>query len=322
MPTFTAPALHTTIDRAIYESQLNSNFSKINTAFISLQNIIPTIAGAGLQPSNLLWVERAILPDGVLGTDGFTPVFTMSTDGDTLSLDVTHPGEAATSAAIMQSVYHRATTVKTVDLTSLTTTSDETIEISIGLLSAGAPSLEIVVGENVTDFDSDLILYTFDLTVSGGTFWQATNLRRVADVLMDRESWTKIWDGGETINFQNPGSLGQSVGLLPGSFVAPYDCQVVEAHFDLGTAAGSGETITAELVSSDNLTDGNILASTASWASPASGVLLRLGLTPNVLVSKGSRIQCNLTVADDSTDSVGGDLNVTVLIRRIYHEIR
>lgn len=112
------------------------------------------------------------------------------------------------------------------------------------------------------------------------------------------------------------------IGLLPGGFIAPYDCQIVEAHFDLGTTPVGGETVTVELVSSDNLTDGNVLASSASWVSPASGVLLRSGLTPNVLVSKGSKIQCNLLVADGSTDSTGGDLNVTVLIDRIYHEIR
>lgn len=207
MATFNAPALFTVVDRTIYESQINQNFAKIQTALNSLQNIIPSVTGAGLQPSNLNWVERAILPDGVLGTEGFTPVFSSGTDGDE-TLQITHPGEASTSAAIMQSVFHRSTTVKTVDLTALTSAANETIEVAIGVKSAGAPVLEILVSENNTDYDADLILYTFDLTVTGGSFWRATNLRRVADILMDRESWNKLWTHGAAINFNITGSLG------------------------------------------------------------------------------------------------------------------
>jgi hypothetical protein len=321
MPTFNSPALHTTVSRTLYESQINENFQKIQSALDALQNIIPSVSGAGLQPSNLLWVDKSIAPDGVLGTQAFTPSFDDNTDGVT-SVTITHPDQAESTATV-QSVFHRMTSEASFSLTGFIPAADGSMTIAIGLKSLGAPAVEVVVEELITDATYDLLVWTFDLIKISNTLY-ATNLRRQADVLMNRESWLKQWTLGSVININVEGQLSSAVGNISFGFVAPYNLKVMEAQFHLGQPPAAGQTVEVQLVNEDDATDAGILDGTATWAPGVSGTVEISGMSPETIVSKGSKVYLEILQADATTDEpdAAGDLTVTVLVERVYHEVR
>ena len=134
---FTAPDLITGLSTSAFRTQLNSNFTAIENAFIQIQNELPAIIGNQSFAANLTWVERAIRSEGVIGSDAFAVSF--NTDTDTFNISHNSPG--GYSSCVISSRYHHTNTSYSKTLSDLCT-GDGTYTLIFGIKTLGAPLLE------------------------------------------------------------------------------------------------------------------------------------------------------------------------------------
>lgn len=314
---FQAPSLTTTIGRTTYESEINSNFEAIQTAFNSLQNELASGGGGGGSSGNLQFSDLALGESGVLGVEGWLLSFSTDTDGDpsiTVSHSATRDGY---SYCVISGLLHRSNVSITQDLSDLVPSADGTYRIVVGVNSIGVPSIEYVVehAEDESDQSSDLALWSFDLIKAGST-WSWANLRREARLLMDQSAWTALWTRPDTIVLNYSGPI-ETTGDSGVGFVMPYDGIIEGGYFRLRTAAQGTVTIRLRL---DNTDEDNVLSGDATWSTGESGVKTVAGKTERQQVSEGEYVVVDVISADSGTDAAR-DLSVTVSIRKVEHDL-
>ncbi|UCG53575.1 MAG: hypothetical protein JSW58_08455 [Candidatus Latescibacterota bacterium] len=310
---FTAPSLVTEIDGTNYEYEINLNFRRLQTALTQIQNELGVTIG-NAAPSNLLLVDLLLgrADEGMLGTSGWALSFQDSTDG--LSVVITHPTNDA-SYCVINGLLHKSEAGLTYGIENALPGGDGVYRVVVGVTSLGAPAVEYVIenAEGATDESADLTLWSFDAVVSSGIVTDVRNLRRETTVLADRSAWDNIYGHGETLSFGVEGALGGSPANLQPGIIVPWDCEIVQAYFNLGTAPASGLTVKLR----KDETDEDVLASTVSWSAAETGVKSAAGTDPTTLVAAGTFLQAEMTAADASA----ADLSVTVEVRRIHHAL-
>ncbi len=319
---FKAPSLVTVVSSVNYQAQIDSNFSAIDLALIQIQNSLDVAKPTAGAVSKLSWIDHSVDPDGVFGVDSFELVF--SSDEDFLT--VQHPSNG--SGAIVDRVLFSTTAAFTRDLSTVVS-SDGTFRIAVGIQTVGAPGLNIIVTESAgdtgdADANIDLLLYDFDLTKASDVF-TVTNIRRRADILMNRDAFVKAIGQEIPLSLHIPGALPSTVGLLDEGMISPWDCEVIRAFMRLRVAptdsAVTDPTVRLELFSNIADTDGELVVGFAEWLDTEDGQTRTLeGFLETKQLLAGDFIGVNQIEAD--SDGTAADLTVTLLLKRIYHEIR
>jgi len=295
---FTAPTLTTSLTTTGYASELNTNFSSINTAFQQIQTELggsfggtPSLTGS----TNFGHLFKLIDPGtqgpsrptgGVVGEDAFNVAF--STDHETMT--ISHPSLAGEShcafiEAGTQVRWYTSSDASTTTLTSLVSV-DGTYDICVGVSSVGSPNLEYVVAKvppTGTDYEEagmDLLLYTFKYTKASSTY-TVSQLRREAPVLPAADAFKRVYEFEHplTINLQDPLAWSynnvtpkmNTEGFVPtvGGFIIPWDCEVTKAYVMCETTGSQTVTDGYRLdlfkgqhqdgISTPNIDDGQIL---------------------------------------------------------------
>lgn len=319
---FEAPTLVTVIDPVNYQTQLDSNFTSIDLALIQIQNELDVAKPSAGGVSKVSWLDHTLNPDGVFGVDSFELVF--SSDDDFLTIQ--HPANG--SGAIFDNVLFNTTKAFTSDLSAVVT-SDGTFRVVVGIQTVGAPNLNIIVSQSDgdtgdADANIDLVIYDFDVTKAGDVYTVA-NIRRRAAILINRDAFVKAIGQEIPLTLHIPGALPSTVGNLDEGMIIPWDCEVVRAFMRLRVAptdsAVTDPTVRLELFSNVADTDGEIATGFAEWLDTEDGQTRTLEgfLEPKQLIA-GDFIGVNQIEAD--SDGAAADLTVTLLLKRIYHEIR
>ena len=319
---FEAPTLVVVIDPVNYQTQLDNNFTAIDLALIQIQNELNVAKPSAGGVSKISWLDHTLNPDGVFGVDSFEMVF--SSDDDFLTIQ--HPVNG--SGAIVDSVLFNVTAAFTSDLSTVVT-SDGTFRVAVGLQVSGAPNASIIVSQSDgdtgdADANIDLVLYDFDVTKASDVF-TVTNIRRRADILMNRDAFVKAIGQEIPLSLHIPGALPSIVGALDEGMIIPWDCEVIRAFMRLRVAptdsAVTDPTVRLELFSNASNTEGEIVTGFAEWLDTEDGATRTLEgfLEPKQLIA-GDFIGVNQFEAD--SDGAAADLTVTLLLKRIYHEIR
>jgi len=319
---FEAPTLVIVIDPVNYQSQLDNNFSAIDLALVQIQNELDVAKPSAGGVSKVSWLDHTLNPDGVFGVDSFEMVF--SSDDDFLTIQ--HPANG--SGAIVDSVLFNVTKAFTSDLSAVVT-SDGTFRVAVGLQTVGAPNANIIVSQNVGDTDDedaniDLVLYDFDVTKSGAVF-TVTNIRRRAAILMNRDAFVKAIGQEIPLTLQISGALPSVVGILDEGMIIPWDCEVVRAFIRMRVAptdsAVTDPTLRIELFANESNTDGEVVSGFAEWLDTEDGVVRTLeGFLEPKQLSAGDFLGLNIIEAD--SDGTAADLTLTLVVKRLYHEIR
>jgi len=315
MPNFTAPDLVTDLSITQYRSQLNENFRLIEAALVQIQNAIPSISGASVGQSNLTWIERALLPEGMIGVDSFFPSF--STDQDTLIVE--HRQDGGYSSCVIGGLYHQTQEIFERAFGDIIV-SDGTWPVVLAVKSNGYPSLEMQVVVEDTDNDYDLPLYRMDVT-RAGSVWAVRNLRRVADLILDQGLGTRVLDADVPLAFGFKGQLGTGTGQRACGVIAPWDMEISGGYARLETAPTQTDGIEIEFRRGEPGTDAeNVFTGAAAWTNGQSGDVVHLSAnSPMTKVSAGEFIYAHVTVGE--AVAVASDLFVTILARRIWHPI-
>jgi len=303
----TAPTLTTQIDPEGYQTEIDANFSAIQTSLIQICNELPSTTQVAAA-SNFSWIERALRSEGIGGAQSFT----VTLDTDSAIMTVSHPGQNSLSWAIISSRYHYTTTEYSKTLSEIATV-DGTYNCIVGLKSYGAPVLGVVISEDITDADYDLCIYTFTLHRSGTTY-VVDNFRLATTLLMDGYTWAQELQS-RTMQASVDGAL-PAAGSTGRGFVLPYAIEVIQADFYLAGAPPTS-TVEARLVPVSNPTDGNVLNASASWTSGQSGLRSVSGSSPTTILDAGEFLEIDLASSDTSAEN----LTCVLTYQRVYHTL-
>ncbi len=319
---FEAPSLTTVIDPVNYQSELDNNFTAIDLALIQIQNELDVAKPSAGGVSKVSWLDHTLNPDGVLGVDSFEMVF--SSDDDFLTIQ--HPANG--SGAIFDSVFFNTTKAFTSDLSTVVP-SDGTFRVAVGIQTVGAPNFNIIVSQSAGDTGDadaliDLVIYDFDVTRASDVFTVA-NIRRRASILMNRDAFVKAIGQEIPLTLQISGALPSSVGNLDEGMIIPWDCEVIRAFIRLRVAptdsAVTDPTVRLDIFSNTADTDGEVVIGFAEWLDTEDGLVRTLeGLLEPKQLLAGDFIGINQIEAD--SDGNAADVTLTLLVKRIYHEIR
>ena len=309
---FNAPTLFTEIDTVNYQYEIDSNFRLLQRSLTQIQNEFG-VTVQNSAPTNLILVDIALGANGVMGVDSWAISFEEATDG--YSVIISHPIDPAISYAVLDGSTHQSNTQQTRDLNSIVPAGDGTYRVVFGITSVGIPSVEYVFenAESATDETSTLTIWSFTVDRSGSTF-TVRDLRREAPVLLARSSWDEVMTRETVVNIGVEGALGGSPANLQPGLVVPWDCEVVGAWFNLGSAPSGGS---CEVKLRIPETDEDVLNSSVTWTDGVDGVLEGTAQDPTRLLAEGTFVQPELVTAN----AAAADLTVTVLLRRIYFAI-
>lgn len=317
--TYQAPDLTTEITRggASYLTELDGNFDAIQTALQQIQNELAVAQpGGDNSASNIGWLQNALEPDGIVGTDSFEVSF--SSDEDTIT--ISHPESTGESMCVMGRFLFRYSDSFSQDLSTVVTT-DGTFRVAIGARKLGAPRMELAVVQSDGDTgdveaDLDLVFYDLDVTLSSGVY-TVSNLRLRATVLLSRESFANVHDRVEALNWEYAGSLPLATGVFGRKIIVPFDCEVIRAY--LSPMEGPSANPTEIELLAENDTDADVLAGTAEWSLGDSTTKTIEGNIEPTQLAAGSVIFVRQVQADAGGDFL--DLSMVLLVRRIYHAI-
>jgi hypothetical protein len=317
---FQSPDLNENISTV---AQINGNFTLIQTALNTLQNLIPRVQVQRLG-GNIAWIDKQLRPDGVVGHQSFTPSF--GTDWD--SFAVFHNTPNGYSTVIIDEAIHETDVAFSQSFSSLITL-DGTYEVVFGVRSRGTPICEMLLELEYTDKSQTLTIWTMDVTKSGAV-WTVSNLRREAPVHMNRDSWEKTIDQQVPLTYQYEGTLPGVPGRLPTGILIPFDCEPMSAYMRLETPPAEYTDQGDVVIEIDRILDTdatNILGGSATFAdSDGIGAIKTIsGITPErPQLAAGTYVYPNLTsvetpLTDFPVQAAG--LTITLLVRQIYHEI-
>lgn len=324
---FSAPALFTTISPTLYESQLNSNATKIQSALNEIQTELAALTGVGLTgaQNNLVWVDEALgIPRGtnagVIGKRSFFPTFTETTDGWILT--ITHP--RGKSQAILGGLLHRHEAALSYNV-SLLAGVEESQRFVFGVTTAGVPALTPVLEQSSGETDDTSAMniweFTFLRTTDGE---KIVDLQRACPLLVDRELLTELADETEALQISIAGTVGASVGLSGIPAIIPFDCEIVSVSAWLGTdpdtTDGRGLEFQVLLNGEEEIHDGLFQFGNQTDADSAGTVATAAGLVNPVQAREDESLRLNFLDADPLDGAA--DLLVQIQVRRLYHEVR
>lgn len=319
---FQAPNLTTQIDPVNYQNEIDSNFSAIEAALQAIQSELDVAQpGQSGGASKIGALDSFLDPDGVIGTDSFQ----LSFDTDEEGLSITHSPNTSKSAAIINQRYFETTDAFSIDLRTLVSI-DGTYRIAVGLRDSGSPNVEMkVVQSDGLTGDADelinLLLWDFDFTKTGSVY-SISNLRRRATILLSRESFEEA-HGADVPLTCSIASLPSTTGFVTQGVVVPWDCEVTGAFLQLGInptdSAVTDPTVEIEIrrpSPSDQVVQGS-----GFWSdTDAAGLVREFAALPEpIQLTAGTPIQPFLVQAD--SDGTAGNLNMTILVKRLYHPI-
>ena len=323
---FTAPTLVTSISTQTFRTQINSNFNLIQNALQQIQTELT--AGSGTRSvSNISWIERQLKPDGVIGHQSFVPDFDVGSG----VFEITHETPSGKSIAILNGATHETNATFSKLMTDIVT-SNGTFEVAFGIITRGAPVCEQFLELESTDKAQELTIWTMDVTRSGATVTLA-NLRRVAPVHMNRDSWGKVLDFEHAITWRRNGLLPLTAGPIDGTgLLIPWNCTVDRAYVRLETPPAMFTDSQDVVIEIDRLrgTDAtNILDGQATFTDRdgIGAVKWIFGQSPEqVQLEAGDFVYPNLVTPEQSVNLTdfpqeAGGLSITLLLRRIYDEI-
>lgn len=306
-----APTLVTSISTNGYRTEIDFNFVALQDFCSQVESELtnnPTQSSM----HNLMWLDAALRPTGVVGTDSFTLAVS---NADQL-LTITHPANG--SMCVIDSRMHTTSTTTTHDLSVLAPT-EAAFRIAVGVHSNGAPLMSMVVvhsDDAAADLVAgiDLLLYTFTLTRTGNAY-NVSSVQREAVCLLSRYSFDALVDQSFPIALYLPDALPAGTGNLNLGFIAPFDCEVVGAFGRLNVCPGSTATTAIQLrVGSSTVTP----AYTMDWANAEDGVVRTItAAEPLVQVAAGSYVQVYQTVGSGNWSTASG-LAITVLLRKLW----
>lgn len=324
---FKAPTLITSISAATFRTQINSNFSLVQSALQKIQTELTAGSGVRNLASNLDWVNKQLLPDGVIGHQAFVPRF--DTDSNTFEID--HNTPSGSSSLIISSVLHETNSVFSKTLSDVVT-SNGTFEVAFGCVTRGAPVAEQLLELESTDKVQTLTIWTMDITRNGSLFTIA-NLRRACPVHVNADSWQKVLDFEHAITWQRPGLLPLVSGPIDGTgILIPWNCVADSAWVRLETPPPEFTDASDIVIELDRIrgTDAtNILSGQATFSDRDDiGTIKSIdGQSPEpYLLEAGDFVYPNLITPEQSAEltdfpQAGGGLSITLLVKRIYHEI-
>jgi len=315
MGSYNAPTLVTSIDTDNYRSELNSNFTSIQAALISIENAIPSFGGRSTA-GNLSVVDYLVIPDGVIGTDSFIVEF--STDEDEVS--IRHDAPNGISACVIGDRYHESNVAWSKALSDVVS-GDGTYRLALGAQSFGSPTIELLLEEELTDLTQELTFWTFDVTIATGVY-SVTNLRRKATVLIDRQSFDQVFTFQHALTFCHTGALPVAIGDIGIGVIVPWDAMVVGGWVHLSEAPVNtdGGSVTIEIRDSDDTDGQNVFIDDASWAPAEDRTVRQLTADAEpTLVRAGTFLRPWISAVDSG--GAGFDLSGTILLQRVYHEI-
>lgn len=314
---FTAPTLFAPITPSDYVTEVNANFTNIQSAFNSIESELLSLSGGGISGgTNFGWLESMTKPDGVIGSESYVPRF--STDHQALYFDV--PTKGFNDAVVLGS-RRSDSSAWTINLTDrVAGLGDGTFRIAVQLKaqSAGVSSVVVEQADGATDETADLTLYDFDYVVSGGgTSYQVTNLRRVTHILASATLIDDLVDELVPLTFTVGGNPLTSTGEKGHGIHVPFNAEVVKAYASLGVAAGS--TGVFDLVNGIGTDKANVLVGSFSFASGDGNLATKqvAGTAETTQVVEGDFIHLDVTTGDATAD----ELTVTVFLRKLHHEI-
>ncbi len=309
---FSAPTLAQPITTDGYVGEINSNFLALQNALDAIEVDLLIASGGGpAGGSNFGWLNSITRPDGVVGTESWVPRF--STNNQTLSFDLPAKGN---NDAVINQVYVSDNSAWSLSLTDLVLgLGDGTYRIAIQLKrqGAGVSSLIVEQANGPTDETGDLTLYDFDYVVNGSSF-AATNFRRVARVLASAIQQGDLMDALVPLSFTAGETPFSSTGEKGYGVHVPFDCEIVSAYATLGIAADA--TADFNLV---NSATANVLIGTVAFVPGDGAVATKqvLGTSPLTQAEVGDFLHLDVTDIDATAD----ELSVTVMVRRIFHQI-
>ena len=315
---FTAPNISTNTSTL---TSINGNFNLINNAFKNIQNILPGIT-TQIYGSNLTLVDYATMDDGIIGTDSFIPSFNSDDE-----LVITHGTSYGKSACVIQNRWHDTNSVWSKALNDVVV-DDGTFTVNFGVRSRGAPAIEMLLEIAGTDNEQELTIYSFTVYRNSGSY-TVSNLRLECPVIISKDSFAKAFQPDIPLTYTYQGVLPANIGRLPTGILIPWDCSVEGAYMRLETLPNKytdQNTLEIELFDTIETDATNILADSATWNERETPrqVKTLTALTPAKLLSAGTFVYPNITVAENAiTDypATASDLTITLLVKRIYHDI-
>ena len=318
---FSAPNLNTS---PTTKAELASNWAKSQTAFNSLQNLIPTVS-VQRHGGNLQIADGLVEGDGVIGTDSFVPHF--GTDND---FSVTHETPAGKSQCVFQKRLHETNTAFTAQLTDLIALNGDYV-VNFGIKTLGGPNMSMHLEVEDTDQEQDLTIWQFDVN-KNGLLYTVTGLRRQAVVLANRDTVTKAFEAEHPLTWQWDGALPIGGGGAIGDtgIIIPWNAEIVKAYVRLGTPPAQHTDqsgLTVQLARFIGTNETSVLDGGATFTDrDEPGTVVEIpGLTePPYQVPAGTYLYPWISAPElHLTDipATAADLSITVLARRIYHEV-
>lgn len=335
---FKAPALYTTISRTEYETQLNSNFAKIQQALTAIQNEFAAITGVNVGSSGATLAYTGILtkPDAVIGINAFVPVFSMDTDGN-WTVQITRTTADGTQNAIISSLLHTMGTSDqpTFDVTAQAPVGEqEEHRMIIGLKSDGAPAMHVVVDyspDSTDEADEDLVdlvvwQFMYKRTTDGDIIY---DLERVAPVYMDGQTQTEILEKEDTLMVDTHELINDDFFTTGGDsghhIIVPYDCEVIGAAAVMGERPTDGETVEAKLVRdfdgvAEVITDGTWIYQGGTDEDQV--VELDIKADPPCFLKANELVTLVFDQVEAVTDARARDFRAQLRVRKVNQEIR
>lgn len=320
---YTSPSLFTTMSATEFRSQIETNFSLIQTALDQIQTDLP---GVSVQTplTNMQAVEYMTRPNGFVGSDSFVPRFTTDFDG----FAIEHASPLGVSAAVFSNKLHQTGEAfsKTFEEIGITTTGDYVVKF--GLITRGSPIVEMKLELEDTDNLQELTLWKMDVNRNVNVF-TVTNLRRESPVLVARSSFTEVYERPVPLSLTYTGVLPTVTGRLPVGLLMPWNCEVMGAKARIETPPASHTDQSTLTISLDYIlgTDATPVVSTATFDErDGVGAIAEMNaLTPEPFqLAESDYVYPNITVPEANlTDfpAQASDLTVTLLVKEIQHDV-
>ena len=127
------------------------------------------------------------------------------------------------------------------------------------------------------------------------------------------------------LTLQISGALPSVTGIIDEGMIIPWDCEVIRAFIRMRVAptdsAVTDPTLRIELFANESNTDGEVVSGFAEWLDTEDGLVRTLeGFLEPKQLSAGDFLGLNIIEAD--SDGTAADLTLTLLVKRLYHEIR
>jgi hypothetical protein len=317
---FKAPDLNEDVSTI---AEINANMTLIEDAFNVIQNLLP-FASAQRAGQNLGLVDRLLRPDGVIGHQSFDASF--GTDFDTF--EIFHGAPEGTSACVIDNAFHETSQAFRGRFSDIISSNGD-YEVVFGVQTRGSPVVEMHLELQSTDKSQTLTIWEMDVNRNSNLF-TVTNLRRVAPVHVNRDSWGRVLDFEHTLTYNFEGQLPALSGPLETGIVIPWPCLVSGAFMRLETPP-QGVTDAGDLVMELDYIRGtdatNVLTDQATWTGrDGVGAVKQLNaITPeNFMLDAGDYVYPNIVTAEslltDSPPRASG-LSVSLMVKRIYHDV-